>query len=297
MDEKYHIAKKYLIPKILESHGVKVNQIKFEEDAVMKIIESYTREAGVRNLERELSSVVRKIGRKIAEGDKTKQFIIGVDDVEKILGPVKFLPELAEIEDMVGLSTGLSWSESGGDILFIEVNLMPGKGQVVLTGQLGDVMKESAQAAMSYVRANYAKLGLSEKFFQKLDVHVHVPEGAIPKDGPSAGIAMTTAIVSAFTKIPVRKMVAMTGEVTLRGRVLPIGGLKEKIIAAHRAGVKTVILPELNRKDMEDIPAFVRDSLEFVFVKMVDDVLKVALVRPPMPVGGKGQFSAPPAFA
>jgi ATP-dependent Lon protease len=263
----------------------------------MKIIESYTREAGVRNLERELSSVVRKIGRKIAEGDKTKQFIIGVDDVEKILGPVKFLPELAEIEDMVGLSTGLSWSESGGDILFIEVNLMPGKGQVVLTGQLGDVMKESAQAAMSYVRANYAKLGLSEKFFQKLDVHVHVPEGAIPKDGPSAGIAMTTAIVSAFTKIPVRKMVAMTGEVTLRGRVLPIGGLKEKIIAAHRAGVKTVILPELNRKDMEDIPAFVRDSLEFVFVKMVDDVLKVALVRPPMPVGGKGQFSAPPAFA
>lgn len=297
MDEKFHIAKKYLIPKILESHGVKSSQIKFDEDAINKVIESYTREAGVRSLERELSSIVRKIGRKIAEGDKTKVFKVGVADVEKLLGPVKFLPELAELEDTIGLSTGLSWSETGGDILFIEVNPMPGKGQVVLTGQLGDVMKESAQAAMSYVRANYAKLGLPEKFFQKVDVHIHVPEGAIPKDGPSAGIAMTTAIVSAFTKIPVRRDVAMTGEVTLRGRVLPIGGLKEKIIAAHRAGVKTVILPELNRKDMEDIPAFVRDDLEFVFAKTVDEVLKTALVRTPIPAGSKGRFSNSLAFA
>ncbi len=280
-DEKFHIAKKYLIPKQVEAHGLKSSQVNFQDEAVRKIIEEYTREAGVRSLEREVSSVLRKVARKIAEGDKRKTFEIKPEDVKEYLGPIKFLPQLAEIEDTVGLTTGLSVSEAGGNVLFIEVTPMPGKGGIILTGQLGDVMKESAQAAMSYVRSNWKELGLPERFFHKFDIHVHVPEGAIPKDGPSAGIALTTAIISAFTRIPVRKDVAMTGEVTLRGRVLEIGGLKEKVIAAHRAGVKTVIAPADNEKDLEDIPQFVQDDLKFVWVRHMDDVLKVALTRPP----------------
>lgn len=280
-DEKFHIAEKFLLPKIVESHGLKKEQIKIDEMAIRHIIESYTREAGVRNLERELSSVVRKIARQIAEGEKKKVFKVTKEDIEKFLGPIKFLPQLAEIEDTIGATTGLSWSEVGGDILFIEVTPMPGKGQIQLTGQLGDVMKESAQAAMSYVRANWRSLGLPEKFFHKFDVHIHVPEGAIPKDGPSAGVAMTTAIVSAFTRVPVRKDTAMTGEVTLRGRVLEIGGLKEKVLAAHRAGVKHIIVPENNMKDLEDIPEYVLKELEFHPVKHMDEVLKIALTRAP----------------
>ncbi len=283
-DEKYYIAKKFLIPKQVEGHGLKKEQIEFGDDAIYSIIREYTREAGVRNLERELSAVIRKVARKIAEGNgKKQQFKITPLDIHKFLGPIKFLPQLAEIEDTVGMSTGLSVTEAGGEILFIEVTLMPGKGSLLLTGQLGDVMKESGQAAMSYVRSKWKELGLLEKFFQKKDVHVHVPEGAIPKDGPSAGIALTSAIVSAFTKMPVHKDVAMTGEVTLRGRVLEIGGFKEKVLAAHRAGVKIVIAPSDNEKDMEDIPDFVQKDLRFVFVKHMDDVLKVALVRPPKP--------------
>ncbi|MBI2596135.1 endopeptidase La [Candidatus Daviesbacteria bacterium] len=283
-EEKFHIAKKFLIPKILESHGLKMAHIDFEDPAIYQIIEGYTREAGVRGLERELSAIVRKIARKIAEGEKQKNIKVTADEVKKFLGPVKFMPQLAEIEDMVGASTGLAVMESiGGDVLFIEVTLMPGKGQIQITGHLGDVMKESAHAAMSYVRTNWAILGLPERFFHKFDIHVHVPEGAVPKDGPSAGIALTTAIVSAFTGIPVRKDVAMTGEVTLRGRVLEIGGLKEKVLAAHRAGVKHVIAPEFNRKDLEDIPQYVLGDLEFHFVKHMDEVLKVALVHPPQP--------------
>lgn len=280
-DEKFHIGKKYLIPKEVESHGLGKARIEFEDKAIYAIIEEYTREAGVRSLEREISSILRKVARKIAEGTKTKSFNISVADVHAFLGPVKFLPQLAEIEDTIGMTTGLSVSEAGGNVLFIEVTLMPGKGGIILTGQLGDVMKESAQAAMSYVRSHWRELGMPEKFFQKTDVHVHVPEGAIPKDGPSAGIALTTAIVSAFTKIPVKKEVAMTGEVTLRGRVLEIGGLKEKVLAAHRAGVKTVIAPEDNRKDLEDIPQYVLDSLKFYWVRQVDDVFKIALLRTP----------------
>ncbi len=280
-DEKYHIAKRYLIPKQVESHGLKSHQIEFEEMAARKIIEEYTREAGVRNLEREISSVLRKVARKIAEGDKTKSFKITPVDIAKYLGPRKFMPELAEIEDMVGASTGLAWTEAGGHVMFIEVTLMPGKGSVQLTGQLGDIMKESAQAAMSYVRSHWLDLGLPEKFFHKVDIHIHVPEGAVPKDGPSAGIALTTAIISAFTKIPVKKDVAMTGEVTLRGRVLEIGGLKEKVLAAHRAGVITVVAPSDNEKDLEDIPDYVLKDLNFIWVKHMDDVLKVALSRPP----------------
>lgn len=280
-DEKFHIAKKYLIPKEIESHGLSKVKVEFEDKAIRTIIQEYTREAGVRSLEREISSVLRKVARKIAEGEKVKAVKITSDDVHKYLGPIKFLPQLAELEDTIGMSTGLSVSEAGGNVLFMEVTLMPGKGGIILTGQLGDVMKESAQAAMSYVRSHWSELGLSEKFFQKVDVHVHVPEGAIPKDGPSAGIALTTAIVSAFTKIPVRKDVAMTGEVTLRGRVLEIGGLKEKVLAAHRAGVKVVLAPSDNQKDLEDLPKYVLEDLKFVWVKHMDDVLKVALARPP----------------
>lgn len=280
-DEKFHIAKNFLLPKQIENHGMKDSQISFEDEALRAIIRQYTREAGVRSLEREVAAVIRKVARKIAEGDKKAKFIITADDVRKFLGPIKFLPILAEKEDEIGMVTGLSVTEAGGEILFIEVTLMPGKGGLLLTGQLGDVMKESGQAAMSYVRSHSESLGIDAKIFQKTDVHIHVPEGAIPKDGPSAGLAMTTAIVSAFIKTAVRRDVAMTGEVTLRGRALEIGGFKEKVLAAHRAGVKLVIAPEDNRKDLEDIPQYVQDQLQFVFVKTVDDVLKVALVNPP----------------
>ncbi len=297
-EEKFHIAKKFLIPKIIKNHGLAEKQINFEDAAIYHVIESYTREAGVRNLERELSSVIRKITRKVAEGSKEKVYKINPKEVEVLLGPIKFIPELAEIDDMVGAATGLSWSEVGGGIMFMEVTLMPGKGQVQLTGQLGDVMKESAQAGMSYVRSNWAKLGLPERFFHKLDIHVHVPEGAIPKDGPSAGTSLTTAIVSAFTKIPVRKDVAMTGEITLRGRVLEIGGLKEKVIAAHRAGIRHIIIPETNVKDLIDIPDAIKKDLEFHPVKHMDDVLKIALLRQPGSASSKRAPLVPqPALA
>ncbi|OGE64997.1 endopeptidase La [Candidatus Daviesbacteria bacterium RIFCSPLOWO2_02_FULL_36_7] len=287
-DEKFEIAKKFLIPKQVDNHGLKKEQIEFEDSGARSIIREYTREAGVRSLERELSAVMRKVARKIAEGNgKVEKSVITPADVHKFLGPIKFLPILAEKEDEVGMVTGLSVTEAGGEVLFIEVTLMPGKGNLLLTGQLGDVMKESGQAAMSYVRSHWLDLGLPEGFFQKVDVHVHVPEGAIPKDGPSAGIALTAAIVSAFTKIPVHKEIAMTGEVTLRGRVLEIGGLKEKVLAAHRAGVKVVIAPADNQKDMEDIPDYVQKDLKFFFVKHMDDVLKVALVRLPQPASRK----------
>ncbi len=294
-NEKLHIAKRYLVPKQVKAHGLKDNQVKFTDEAIYDMIEKYTREAGVRNLERQIASTIRKIARQIAEGSKKKVFEINSDEVNRLLGPAQFSPQLAEVEDTVGTSTGMAWTEAGGEIMFIEVTLMPGRGQITLTGHLGDVMKESAQAAMSYVRSHWKEFGLPEKFFQKVDVHIHVPEGAVPKDGPSAGIALTTAIVSAFTKRPVRKDVAMTGEVTLRGRVLEIGGLKEKVIAAHRVGVKTIIAPENNRKDLEDIPDYVQKDLEFTFVKHMDEVLKVALHQ--RPVRPKHEPVLAPAFA
>ncbi len=281
-NEKFHIARQYLIPKQISLHGLKKDTIELTDDGVYTIISEYTREAGVRNLEREISAVIRKIARKVAEGSREKKFIINADEVKKLLGPAIFLPQLTEVENTIGMSTGLAWTEVGGEIMFIEVTLMPGRGQLILTGNLGDVMKESAQAAMSYVRSHWQVLGLNEKFYQKVDVHVHVPEGAVPKDGPSAGIALTSAIVSAFTKIPVKKEVAMTGEVTLRGRVLEIGGLKEKVLAAHRAGVRTVIVPENNRKDLEDIPDYVLSEIKFIFVKDMKDVLNNALIHPPV---------------
>ena len=275
-DEKFRIGKDFLVKKQMESHGLSLKEIEITDSALKFIIEHYTREAGVRNLERMIASLLRKIAKLVAEGKK-KKVVVTAKNVTKFLGPIKMRSTIIEKKDEIGMSTGLAWTEAGGDILFIEVALMPGKGQITLTGQLGDVMKESCQAAISYVRARGINLGLSPKFFQKIDVHVHVPEGAVPKDGPSAGIAITTAIVSALTKVPVSRLVAGTGEVTLRGRVLEIGGVKEKVIAAHRAGLKTIILPRDNKKDLIDVPKEVIRDLRFVFVSHMDEVLDVFL--------------------
>ncbi|MDP3998664.1 MAG: endopeptidase La, partial [bacterium] len=275
-DEKFNIAKEFLWKKQLEAHGLKDAQLSILDSALHQVIRRYTREAGVRSLERELASILRKVAKKVAEGKK-EEAKITPRTLSEYLGPAKFTEYLAEKKDETGMSTGLAWTEAGGDILFIEVALMPGKGSLTLTGHLGEVMKESCQAAMSYVRSRAAVFGLSEKFYQKIDVHVHVPEGAVPKDGPSAGIAITTALVSALTKIPVRKDVGMTGEITLRGRILEIGGIKEKVIAAHRAGLKTIVLPKDNKKDLEDIPQNVLKDLKFIFVKHMDEALKIAL--------------------
>jgi len=277
-DEKFKIAKDFLIKKQLENHGLTDKMAEITDDALKFIIQHYTREAGVRNFERKIATVLRKVAKKVAEGEKGK-IIVKEKDITKYLGPIRFLATLMEKKDEVGVSTGLAWTEAGGDIMFIEVALMPGKGQLILTGQLGDVMKESCQAAMSYIRAKATTMGLAEKFYQKLDVHIHVPEGAVPKDGPSAGLAITTAIVSALTKIPVDRKLAMTGEVTLRGRALEIGGVKEKVIAAHRAGIKTIILPKENEKDLEDVPQEVLKDLKFKFVSHMDEVLEIALTK------------------
>lgn len=278
-DEKFHIARGFLINKQREAHGLKEDNVEITDSAVHHIIGRYTKEAGVRSLEREIAAVFRKIAKLVAEGNKQK-IVVTLQTVAKYLGPAKFSATLAEKKDEAGMSTGLAYTEAGGDILFIEVALMPGKGNLLLTGQLGEVMKESCQAAMSYVRARAKQLGLSDKFYQKIDVHVHVPEGAVPKDGPSAGSAIATALVSALTKIPVDRKIGMTGEITLRGRVLEIGGVKEKVIAAHRAGLKMVVMPKENKKDLEDIPEKVLKDLKFVFVSHIDDVLKVALKKP-----------------
>lgn len=280
-DEKFHIGRDFLLEKQRELHGIPKDGVKISDAVIRDIIRRYTREAGVRNLEREIATLFRKVAKKIAEtsAKSKKVFTIGTKNLHGFLGPYKFTSYLAEKKDEVGMVTGLAWTEAGGDILFIEVALMPGRGNLILTGQLGDVMKESGQAAMSYVRSRWKVLGLPEKFFQKIDVHVHVPEGAVPKDGPSAGAAIGTAIVSALTRIPSKRTVAMTGEITLRGRVLEIGGVKEKVIAAHRAGIKTVILPKNNKKDLEDIPKNVLHDLTFHFVEHMDEVLKITLIR------------------
>lgn len=281
-EEKFHIGRDFLFEKQREIHGIPKDVVRLSDGAIYEIIRRYTREAGVRNLEREIATLFRKIAKKIADSETKKmgKLTIGPKDLHAYLGPYRFTSYLAEKKDEVGMATGLAWTEAGGDILFIEVALMPGKGSLTLTGQLGDVMKESGQAALSYVRSRWKLLGLPEKFFQKLDVHVHVPEGAVPKDGPSAGAAIATSLVSALTRIPVRRTVAMTGEITLRGRVLEIGGVKEKVIASHRAGIKTVILPKNNKKDLEDIPKTVLNDLKFHFVEHMDEVLRFALTKP-----------------
>lgn len=275
-DEKFKIAKEFLLKKQIKEHGLTTKEVEITDSGLKFIIEHYTREAGVRNLERQIAKLFRKIAKQVAEGKKKKVTVTSLN-ATKYLGPIKVRANLIEKKDEVGMSTGLAWTQAGGEILFIEVALMPGKGSLILTGQLGEVMKESMQAAMSYVRARGSEFGLSPKFFQKIDVHVHVPEGAVPKDGPSAGIPITTAIISALTRIPVKRTVGMTGEVTLRGRVLEIGGVKEKVIAAHRAGLKTIILPKDNKKDLVDIPKEVIRDLEFKFVNHMDEVLDIAL--------------------
>ncbi len=275
-DEKFNIAKKHLLTKQIIAHSLKNNEVKINDDGLKTIIRRYTREAGVRELERQIGTIFRKIAREIVE-QKIKTKTIDSSNIHDYLGPFKYSSQMIEEKDTVGISTGLAWTQAGGDILFIEVSVMPGKGHLTLTGHLGDVMKESCQAALSYIRARWDKFGLKKDFFQKIDIHVHVPEGAVPKDGPSAGIAITTAMISALTKKPVKKDVAMTGEVTLRGRALEIGGVKEKVIAAHRAGIKTVILPKDNKKDLDDIPKTVLSDLKFVFVDHMDEVLQTAL--------------------
>lgn len=277
-DEKFHIAKEFLIPKQIQAHGLKKSELQISDSAIKTIINSYTKEAGVRELERQVAAVCRKVAKQIAEGKK-KQYKITEKEIQKYLGPPKYKITLAEKKDEIGVTTGLAVTEAGGEVLFVEATLMPGKGHLILTGHLGEVMKESAQAAVSYARTKAKDFGIKENFYAKNDIHIHVPAGAIPKDGPSAGIAMATSVVSALTKIPVRKDVGMTGEITLRGRVLEIGGVKEKILAAHRAGVKEVILPKENKKDLEDVPKNVKKELRFTFVEHMDEVLKRALKR------------------
>ncbi len=279
-DEKYNIAKKYLVPKQLEAAAVTNDQVTLPEDTIREIIRKYTREAGVRNIEREIANMFRKVAAKIVEGIPYNKSI-PADEVAKYLGVPKYLNQMVEDVDYIGISTGLAWTQSGGDILFIEVTTMPGKGVLTLTGNLGDVMKESCQAALSYVRSHSDDFDLAKDLFGKIDIHVHVPEGATPKDGPSAGAAITTAMVSALTKKPVDKYLAMTGEITLRGRITEIGGVKEKVLAANRAGIKKVLLPAGNERNyVEDIPENIKNTMQFVFVQRIEDVLKEALMEP-----------------
>ena len=277
-EEKLEIARKYLIPRQLDDTGIATRYLEFSDDAVLRIIGEYTKEAGLRNLEREIASICRKVARKVAEG-KSDLTRITRANIQSFLGAPKFLPETEQEHHEIGVATGLAWTSAGGEILYVEASLSKGRGNLTLTGQLGEVMKESAQAAVSYARAHARDLGIESDFYQKLDIHIHVPAGAIPKDGPSAGITMATALISALTRRPVSRDVAMTGEITLRGRVLPIGGLKEKSLAAVRAGIKTIILPDRNEKDLREIPRALRRKLHWVVAQNMSDVLGVALLE------------------
>jgi ATP-dependent Lon protease len=279
-DEKLEIAKRHLVPKQLDEHGLTPEHLVFTDPALRAVVESYTREAGLRNFEREIATVTRKVARRVAEGE-TGTVRVTPGSLQRYLGAPKTLPEERLKKDETGIATGLAWTATGGDVLFVEATVMKGKGRLTLTGQLGDVMKESAQAALSWIRAHAQQLGLREEIFGAHDVHVHVPEGAIPKDGPSAGVTMATALVSAFTGRPVRASIAMTGEITLRGNVLPIGGLKEKILAARRAGIDTILCPKLNKKELDEVPALLRRGLSVHLVETVDEVLSLALAPPP----------------
>lgn len=286
-EEKVHIAFQHLVPKQLRAHALTTEDTEIEPSAMRRIIRDYTREAGVRNLEREIATVFRKIARRVAEG-KTGKVTITADTINEYLGKQRFFSDAAERTQQPGVATGLAWTEVGGDILFIEATRMPGNKQLIITGQLGDVMKESAQAALSLVRSKAKDLGIEPDFYDKSDLHIHIPAGAIPKDGPSAGITLTTALASLLTGRPVHGDVAMTGEITLRGKVLPIGGLKEKILAAHRAGIKRIILPRLNARDLDDLPDELRDALEYFPVDNIDEVLEIALEKAGQPhVGAK----------
>jgi len=275
-DEKFEIARRFLVPRQTGEHGLTGSQLRFTEAAIRHIIREYTHEAGVRNLERQISTICRKVARKVATGD-ARRTTVSQRNLADLLGPPPYTHNLAEERDETGIATGVSWTPAGGDVMTVEVSLLEGKGQLVTTGQLGDVMKESAQAALSYARVRAADLGLAPRFYETMDVHIHVPAGAIPKDGPSAGITMATALVSGLTRRPSHREVAMTGEITLRGRVLPVGGIREKVVAAHRAGIKTFVLPRQNMKDLEEVPEDARRELTFVPVDMMDEVLTVAL--------------------
>ena len=294
--EKLSIAKRYLLEKQKEANGLTPENVTFTDNALLGVIRHYTKEAGVRSLEREIAAICRKVAVEVVKKDRNTHMQVGTKSLHKYLGPVKYRYGKAEDEQKVGVTTGLAWTELGGELLATEVTVMPGKGQLIITGKLGDVMQESAQAAMSYVRSRATELGLDKDFYQKIDVHIHVPEGAIPKDGPSAGITMATSLVSALTTVPVRNDLAMTGEITLRGTILPIGGLKEKVLAAHRAGIKKVLIPAENEKDIEEIPAAVLKTVELELVAHMDDVLKKALAidnpenlfkRPPASIESK----------
>jgi ATP-dependent Lon protease len=276
-EEKMVIARDFLIPKQLEDHGLSEKHVEITRTAVSTGISRYTSEAGVRNLERAVAGICRKVAREVVSG-KTKRTTVTPQRLEDLLGPPRFKPDEGHKEHLVGVANGLAWTEVGGVLLTIEVITMPGKGNLNLTGQMGDVMQESARAALSYARSNAEALGLAPDFRDRLDLHIHIPKGAIPKDGPSAGISMALAIISALSQRPIRSDVALTGEITLRGRVLPIGGLKEKVLAAHRIGIKTIILPEDNRSDVVDIPPEVRKRLTFHFVKSMDEVIQSALL-------------------
>ena len=277
LNEKMEIGRKFLIPRQIKAHGLKSKQIEICDSALQAVIESYTREAGVRNLEREIAKICRKVARRIVEDGKSVRIEVTSDTVHEHLGKIKFHPRRKNEESEVGVSTGLAWTEAGGELLETEVGLMPGKGKLILTGKLGEVMQESARAAVSYLRSRSELFGIDPDFNEKHDLHVHVPEGAIPKDGPSAGITMATALISAATGVPVRKDLAMTGEITLRGKVLPVGGVKHKLLAAYRAGITELIIPKLNEKDLDEIPPEVRERLEFHLVETMDEVLSLAL--------------------
>jgi ATP-dependent Lon protease len=279
-EEKLQIAKRHLVPKQLEENGLTTKELIFADPAIRQIITQYTREAGLRNLEREVARACRKVAKRVAEGEK-ELIKISAKNLSSFLGSPKMLPDEILKKDQVGVATGLAWTPTGGDVLFVEATAMRGKGELILTGKLGEVMKESAQAALSYARSRSRQFHIDEDVFSKYDLHIHVPEGAIPKDGPSAGITIAVAMISVLTNMPVRRNMALTGEITLRGNLLPIGGVKEKVLAARRAKLDTVVLPRLNRKEIEEIPDYVKKDMHFELVDQVDDVLKIVLVRPP----------------
>jgi ATP-dependent Lon protease len=291
-EEKLEIGRQFLIPRQLEEHGLGQAGIRFEDDALKQLIRRYTREAGVRNLEREVANVSRKIARMVAEEKRFTRRITPAK-VEDLLGPPRFGQEELPEVDEIGVATGVAWTAAGGDILFIEINLMPGKGNLKLTGKLGDVMQESAHAALSYTRSQCEVLGIEPEMFEKTDVHIHVPEGAVPKDGPSAGVTMATALVSAFTQRPIHRDVSMTGEITLRGRILPVGGIREKALAARRAGVKTFIMPKKNESDLQTIPEKLREDIQFILVERMHEVLAEALRPTPAPVRPRPRRKSP----
>jgi ATP-dependent Lon protease len=279
MFEKRNIAQRFLLPKQLKNHGLDPKKFPFEEATIQEVIERYTREAGVRNLEREIASICRKLARRVVREGKDYQFTVKQEHLTDLLGVPRYRPATSDKKSEIGIATGLAWTETGGEILVTEATLMKGRGKLMLTGKLGDVMQESAQAALSWIRSRSQVLGLDEDFYRKFDIHIHVPEGAIPKDGPSAGITMATALASLLTKTPARGDVAMTGEITLRGKVLPIGGVKEKVLAAHRLGIRTIILPRDNEKDLADVPEDIQKTLEFRLVDTMDEVLQIAMDR------------------